>query len=56
MTFLILFASYICANKDLYISQKVEPTVAQNDLLEVAEISEEDERLKNAKKDLKVNR
>ena len=43
MTFLILFASYICANKDLYISQKVEPTVAQNNLLEVAEISEEDE-------------
>ena len=43
MTFLILFASYICANKDLYISQENEPIVAQSDLLEVATDSVEDE-------------
>lgn len=43
MTFLILFASYICANKDLYISKENEPIVAQSDLLEVATDSVEDE-------------
>lgn len=43
MTFLILFASYICANKDLQISKENEPIVAQSDLLEVATDSVEDE-------------